>query len=406
MTDGPLAGVRVLEFSEMIAAPFAGMHLGDLGAEIIKVEPCAGEPWRLTAPFAPTESRAFLALNRNKRGLALDLKSEAGREIVHKLVPSMDVVMVNYRPDTGAKLGIDYETLRALNPRIIYVDNTFLGRQGPDSHRPGYDLAAQAYTGLLLTAGRRDAEDIPLPLTPAIADFATGLTMAYAVCAALFARERTGVGQRVESTLLATSLALQGAAFMRTSVESGSGEAATLPENLTDAQRRALAAYYRVYRTSDSMVAVACLTPVLRRKMAQAVGVKDERHDRELPRLSPEAVAIAEEFAAAVTQRMGEKTTAEWLAIFDTAGVPAAPVRRITELAEDRQVQANGLTVELEHPVAGRMTMVGPVVQMSETPVRARSAPPTLGQHNDEILSELGYPPEEVDRLRRDGVIR
>ena len=213
MPEGQLAGVRILEFSEMIAAPFAGMHLGDLGADIIKVEPVTGEPWRLTGQFAPNESRTFISLNRNKRGMAIDLKSSEGQAVIHRLVPDMDVVLINYRPDTGANLGIDYETLRALNPRLIYVENTAMGRRGPQSHRPGYDLVAQAMTGLLLTGARRDEDGVPLPLTPAIADYGTGLTMAFAVCAALFARERTGIGQKVEATLLATSLAFQGTGF-------------------------------------------------------------------------------------------------------------------------------------------------------------------------------------------------
>jgi formyl-CoA transferase len=404
--DGPLAGVRVLEFSEMIAAPFAGMHLGDMGADIIKVEPIGGDPWRLAAPFAPSESRAYLALNRNKRGLAVDLKSEAGQAVIRRLAPSMDVVIVNYRPDTAARLGIDYETLRRINARIIYLDNTFLGRRGPDAHRPGYDLAAQAYTGMLVTAGRHDAEGVPLPLTPAVADYATGLTITYAVCAALFARERTGVGQRVETTLLGTSLAIQGAGFMRTSGQTeGEGGALAL-DDLTEQQRRALGAYYRVYWTRDSMVAVACLTPALRRKMTMAIGVEDEREDRDLPRLSPEAIAIALTFTEAVVSRMLQKTTDEWIEIFDAAGVPASPVRHITDLPDDPQVLANDLRTELDHPVAGRITMVGPLVQMSETPLRARLAPPTLGQHNDEILSEFNYSPEEITRLRKDGVIR
>src|SRR5439155_12007464 len=264
---GPLEGVRVLEFSEMIAAPFAGMHLGDLGADVIKVEPPGGEPWRLTNPFAPTESRVFLALNRSKRGMAIDLKTAQGQEIVHRLVPSMDVVIVNYRPDTPAKLGIDYDTLREINPQLIYIENTFLGRQGPHAHRPGYDLAAQAATGLLLTSGQKYSDGIPIPMTPAIADYGTGLTMAMAVSAALFARERTGVGQKIEATLLATSLAIQGSQFLRLT---GASSAVTADElaGLPESQRRALASYYRVYRTKDSMIAIACLTPVLRRKMA------------------------------------------------------------------------------------------------------------------------------------------
>src|SRR5207302_153028 len=145
--------------------------------------------------------------------------SAAGQEVVHKLIPEMDVVLVNYRPDTHVKLGIDYETLRAINDRIVYVENTFMGRRGDQSHRPGYDLIAQAVTGLLISSGRADEDGIPVPITPAVADFATGLTMAMAVCAALFARERTGKGQKVESTLLGTSLALQGTGFMRTGVK-------------------------------------------------------------------------------------------------------------------------------------------------------------------------------------------
>ena len=404
MKPGALDGVKVLEFSEMIAAPFAGLHLGDLGADIIKVEPPTGESWRLSGPFAPTESRVFLALNRNKRDLAVDLKTEAGREIVHRLVPSMDVVLVNYRPDTPAKLGIDYETLRNLNERIIYVENTAMGSRGDQSHRPGYDLIAQAVTGLLLTSGRKDDDGLPVPMTPAIADYATGLTMAMAVCAALFARERTGVGQKVEATLLGTSLALQGSGFMRTEVVT-TRDTDRLDGALTPSQRRALAAYYRVYRTKDSMIAVACLTPVLRRKMAAAIGVEDERHVRELPRLSDEAIAVGEKFTAEVSARMAERTTAEWLAVLDAAGVPAGPVNKIGDLADDPQVVANDLVVELDHPVASRMSMVGPIVRMSGTPTRAQSPPPTLGQHSHEILAELGYREAEIASFREAGVI-
>ena len=401
---GALEGIKVLELSEMIAAPFAGMHLGDMGADIIKIEPPSGESWRLTAPFAPKESRVFMALNRNKRDIAIDLKTEEGRAVVHRLVPSMDVVLVNYRPDTHTKLGIDYETMRSLNERIIYVENTAMGRRGDQSHRPGYDLIAQAVTGLLVSGGRKDDEGLPVPLTPAIADFGTGLTMAMAVCAALFARERTGLGQKVEATLLGTSLAFQGAGFMRTGLPT-SADTERLDTDISPAQRRALAAYYRVYRTKDSMIAIACLTPVLRRKLAAAVGVEDERHARELPRLGPEAVEIAVKFTAAVTARMLERTTDEWMKVLDEAGVPAGPVRLISELADDPQVIANDLVVEMEHPLAKSVTMVGPIVRMSETPLQARSAPPTLGQDTDQILAELGYSEDEISSLREKAVV-
>lgn len=399
---GALEGVRVLEFSEMIAAPFAGMHLGDLGADVIKVEPPEGDPWRHSLEFAPNESRTFLSLNRNKRGLTLDLKQPEAQGVVRRIVPSMDVVIVNYRPDVPKRLGIDYESLAELHPGLIYVQNTAMGTRGEQRHRPGYDLIAQAVTGLMVTGGRIDDDGVPMPLTPAIGDYGTGLVLALAICAALFARERTGQGQKVETTLLGTSLALQTASFMRTEVTSAPSEASVAASG---AEARAMNAYYRVYRTRDSMVAVACLTPALRRKMAQAIGVDDVRHERKIPRDSPEGREAAFAFTAAAIERFAERTTEEWMARFDAAGVPAAPVRSVAELLDDPQVVANDLVVGFEHPAAGRVEMVGPVMQMAKTPATVRRPPPTLGQHNEEILAEFGYSGAEIASLRASGAL-
>jgi len=402
---GALDRVRILECSEMIAAPFAGMHLGDMGADIIKVEPPGGDPWRLGAQFVPTESRSFLSLNRNKRDLAVDLKTAEGQAIVHRIVPQMDVVMVNYRPDTPAKLGIDYDTLRAINPRLIYIENTAMGSKGPNRHRPGYDLVAQAVTGLLLSGGRKDPDGMPLPITPALADYGTGLTMAMAVCAALYARERTGVGQKIEATLLATSLAFQTALFIKTGVQARPGREEDASAASSDRATRARNAYYRAYSTKDTMIAVACLTPVLRRKMASAIQVYDPRHDREIPATSEEGRRVAVEFMDAVTERMTERTTAEWLEVFDAVGVPAGEVKQISDMTEDPQAIANGLVVTMDHPAARWVSMVGPVVAMEGTPTAVQSPPPTLGQHNEEILAEFGYSSSEIADLREAGII-
>jgi formyl-CoA transferase len=400
---GALEGIKVLEFSEMIAAPFAGMHLGDMGADVIKVEPPEGDPWRHGVEFAPNESKTFLSLNRNKRGITLDLKQPDAQAIVHRMVPSMDIVTVNYRPDVPKRLGIDYETLSALNPRLIYLQNTAMGGRGEHSHRPGYDLIAQAVTGLMVTGGRVDLDGVPMPLTPAIGDYATGLIIAMAACAALFERERSGVGQKVETTLLGTSLALQIATFMRTEIATpppteGSASSAS-PE------ARAMNAYYRVYRTKDTMIAVACLTPTLRRKMADALGVVDVRHERKIPRDSDEGREAALRFTEAAIERFLEKTTAEWIDDLDAAGVPAGPVNNVIDLLDDPQVLANDLVVDYAHPVAGTVSMVGPVIQMANTPPSVRRPPPTLGQHNGEILAEFGYSPEEIDKLREVGAV-
>src|SRR6202795_555796 len=180
---GPLAGIRILEFSEIIAAPFAGMLLSDMGADIIKVEPPEGEPWRLFAQFIPTESRTFMSLTRGKRGLTLDLSKPEATEVVQKLVADMDVVTVNYRPDVSTKLGIDYETLSAINPRLIYCDNTAFGRKGPQSHRPGYDIIVQGASGVMAIEGKM-LEGVPTLTTIPIADYSTGIMMAWAICAA------------------------------------------------------------------------------------------------------------------------------------------------------------------------------------------------------------------------------
>lgn len=419
---GALDGVKILELSEILAGPFGGMLLADLGADVIKVEPPTGDPWRHQSPgFAPGENRSFLSLNRGKRGLAVDLKTDEGREIIYRLIPEMDLVIVNYRPDTPKRLGVDYETLSAINPRLVYVSETAFGPHGSNSHRPGYDLIAQAMTGIMAADGKTDENGVPRPVSPAVADMSTGYVIAWAACSGLFARERTGKGQKIECSLLSTALGMltssviqlpdiadnSAAALADIRMRELRAEGASYPELLeTMSGSRAVNAYYRCYATKDSLIAVAALSEPLRRKTAAALEIDDPRfHDPDLPKTGPEANAIANSVLSTIAARMTERTTAEWLEVLDAAGVPGSPVRFPYELMDDPDLAANGLSVEVQHSLAGRVRMIGSILGMSATPAEITTGSPTLGQHTDEILARAGYVPEDIAALRTAGVV-
>ena len=419
---GPLEGVRVLEFSEIIAGPFAGALLADMGADVIKVEPPWGDPWRFAREFIPGESRQFMSLNRGKRSLPLDLTKAQAREVVYRLVPDMDVVLINARPDVAGKLGIDYETLSKINPCLIYCDNTAFGRKGPHSHRPGYDIIAQAMSGLMASEDKIEDGVPQRVLSTAVADHGTGLAMAWAVCAALYSRERTGRGQMIETTLLGTSLAFLGDRFIQVDVVDLEPRTQFL-QDLADLRSRGASyedameryremtairqgAYYRTYRAKDGVLAVGCLSDPLRKRMADLLRLDDIRFEPGYDPDSDEALASMEEVATKAEALFLQRSVDEWLALLDKEGVPAGPVRFVEELIDDEQVTSNQLVVELDHSVAGRLKMVAPCVSMSDTPLEATSASPALGEHSSEILSGLGYTGEEIQRLRDGGVTR
>jgi formyl-CoA transferase len=413
---GPLAGIHILEFTEIIAGPFAGMLLSDMGADIIKVEPPEGEPWRLFVQFVPTESRGYISLNRGKRSLTLDLTKPRAQEVVRRLVPDTDVVLVNYRPDVAAKLGIDYETLSALNPRLIYCDNTAFGRRGPQAHRPGYDIIAQGLSGVMATEGKTQ-DGVPLMSAIPVADFSTGIMMAWSICAALFVRERTGRGQMIETTLLGSALAVQPSHFQL--VESVDLEwrqrflerleqARTGGQDYEELRKFLIATrpvqavgniHYRVYKTKDSYIVVGALSAALRKKLCAALGIEDRRiGNPDWDPTKPESREYAEKLVEQAEALFKERTTEEWLALFDD--------KFTQELMDDPQVVANDLQVDVEHSLVGTVRMVGPPLQMSETPLQVQGPSPALSQHTDEILSSLGYSSDEIASLRQTGAIR
>ena len=420
---GPLDGIRILEFTEIIAGPFGGMLLADMGADVIKIEPPWGDPWRYAAQLAPGESKVFVSLNRGKRSLTLDLTKPPAREVVYRMMPETDVVIINYRPDVPGNLGIDYATLSAINPRLVYCENTAFGREGPHSSRPGYDIIAQAMTGLMASEDKiRDGVPQQVQSTP-VADFATGISTAWSVCAALYHRERSGKGQKIETNLLGSALAVQSMRFAE--VQSADAErraefldtlallrdAGTPYEDIhgyyrdhfDSPLRRVDSIYYRTYQAKDGVLAVGCLSDPLRKRMLAALGLEDIRFEPDYDPLSETAREFGKRLTAQAEALFREKSVADWLAILDKAGVPAGPVRFVEELVGDEQVAANGLVTELDHSVLGRVKMVGPPVRMSETPLEARTASPALGAHSDAILAEMGYAPAEIQALRDAG---
>ena len=419
---GPLAGIKVVEFSEIIAAPFAGMLLSDMGAEVIKVEPPWGDPWRYAQPFSQTEGRPYLAYNRGKRDLTLDLTTPESTQVLGKLIPETDVVLVNYRPDVAARLGVDYEALAALNPKLVYCENTAFGRQGPDAHRPGYDVMLQAMSGLMAAEAKLENGTPQHIVSSPMIDTSAGFCLAWCVCAALFHRERTGQGQKIETTLLGTALALMGMRFCQ--VESldrqprqqtletleglraaGCSYQEILDVYQADHPQSPGNIYYRVYQTADGAIAVGCLSDPLRRRLLEVLGLEDIRFDAGYDSTTPEAAKFGLELTRRAEERFRETGSQEWFGILEEKGVPAGPVRFVEELYDDPQVQANHLVSDLEHPEAGMVRMIGPLAQFSATPLNP-TPPAALGQHTDEILEGLGFSGEEVQRWRDAGIVR
>ena len=423
---GALDGIKILEFTEIIAGPFGGMLLADMGADVIKIEPPWGDPWRYPAPIQPGESKTFMSLNRGKRSLPLDLTKQEAREVVYRLVPHTDVVIINYRPDVPYNLGIDYETLSAINPRLIYCENTAYGREGPHSQRPGYDIIAQAMTGLMASEDKiEDGVPQQVSSTP-VADVSTGIAAAWSVCAALYHRERSGKGQKIETNLLASALAAQSTRFME--VESADAQPraefheslqimkeAGVPytdmhayyrEHFDSRRGRGFSIYYRTYQAADGVLAVGCLSDPLRKRLIDLVGLHDIRFEPDHDMYSEETRLFYEKLNTQMERIFRQKSVSEWLRLLDRAGVPAGPVRFVEELVRDEQVASNGLVIELDHSVVGKVKMVGPTVKMSETPLEPTRASPALGEHTDEILYAYGFSYEDIQHLRETGVTR
>ncbi len=419
-----LAGLRVLDFTEYIAGPYGGMLLGDMGADVIKVEPPGGDRWRQGVFYAPHETRNNLSMNRSKRGIAIDLATDDGQKIIHKMVRRSDVVMHNFRPGVAERLGIDYDTLSALNPSLVYCHNTAFGTRGPLANKGGYDILSMAATGFLTgPAGRVEQGKLIAATGIPVADISSSIFQALAICAALWNRERTGRGQKIDTSLLGAGIAVQ--ATRMTSVEETdrprrdqflanlrehSGAATSLTDlienRIPEGQLAHGNFYFRAYETADRPIAVACLNDRLRRRCAEVIGFSDPRQDDS--DFDPEAegsVDVLKRIAVQVEDIMRTKTFAEWTAVFDEADVPCGPIKFIEELFDDPQALANDLVVEVDHTTLGPIKMAGAPFDFHGTPLNIHRASPGIGEHADELLSEFGYSHDEIRLLREGNII-
>jgi crotonobetainyl-CoA:carnitine CoA-transferase CaiB-like acyl-CoA transferase len=396
MTGAALEGIRVLDFTQMMMGPWATQFLGDLGADVIKIErPGVGE-WERGLPAMGSlldgQSPFFLAMNRNKKSVSLNLKDPRAREIVMKLAETSDLVVENYRPGVMDRLGIGYEDLKAVNPSIVYVSGTGFGPDGPYEKRPGQDLLIQAMSGLAAYGGRRN--EPPTPAGSSIVDASTALLLGFSALAALLHRERTGEGQRVDVSLFNTAIALQCqelAAFMNMSERFERSEA-----GIGGAW---LSAPFGVYRTSDGHIAIA---------MASLATIGELLELPELAVFDDDGRAYDErdDVYRLVQSRLTDRTTAEWLGILATRDVWCAPVQDFDDVVDDPQVAHNELLTTVPHPNGGDdVKVVGMPARFSATPGTVRSGPPSVGQHTDEVLAALGYGEDEIRELREQGCV-
>ena len=419
---GPLHGIKVVEFTEIIAGPLAGMLLADMGAEVIKVEPPWGDPWRLIQSFSATESRPFLAYNRGKQSLTLDLTKQRASEILRKLIPGADVVIANYRPDVAVKLGVDYETLNKINPLLIYCENTAFGRQGPDANRPGYDIIIQAMSGLMASEGKLSGESPEHIWSSPMVDTTAGFCLAWSICGALFARERTGKGQMIETTLMGTALMLLGSrisqvesidyTYRKDTVESLSAmrqAGISFKEMIEIYQKQhpqtSGTMYYRAYQTQDNAIAIGCLSDPLRKRLLSILKLIDIRFEANYDPLSVDAIQSDLDLIQQAEKIFKGRTTNVWLKLLENAGIPAGPIRFVEELFDEPQILANDLITDLEHAEAGNIKMVGLPAKFSDTPLVA-NPPPALGQQTDSVLKDLGFDLNQIQILRAQKIIK
>jgi len=392
-----LAGIRVLDFSHQAAGPWATSLLGDLGADVIKVEkPGRGDGIRYAgAEGFEIGSLNFWGLNRSKRGITLDFMTDQGRDLVLRMVERFDVVLENFRPGVMERHGIGYEALAARNPRLVYCGITAFGPTGPMAQKPGMDLILQATGGIMGVTGE-GGDRPPVKAAPPVADISTGIYAAYAVAAALFERERSGKGQKIEISMLDSVVSLLSDVALKVRVEGrdippfGSGHPDIVP--------------YQAFKARDAYFIIACLTNAFWKRLPAAIGHPELLEDPRFVKMT-DRVKHKAELVEILNRIFAEHDAAHWIARIEAADIPTCKVNSVKDVFEMEQTRVNQTLVRVPHPTRGTMEILNTPIRMLGSPGEVTRGAPTLGEHTDEVLASFGVDEAERKRLRSQGVI-